>query len=56
MAEDRVPDACTLPTAEHCSFFTIEFRNAGEDLVRSIAVPSEQVDVLDAIQARTARK
>lgn len=40
--------------SECCSFFTFDFESAGEDLVMHIGVPPEQVDVLDAIEARVA--
>jgi hypothetical protein len=99
-ADDWVPAACTLPTAEQplrlaefdrlfriavrrstrtsttrldlgivgefeatardlaqreticCSFFHFEFHPAADDLVMSIGVPEDHVDVLDALQAR----
>ncbi len=38
--------------SECCSFFAFEFDSAGHDVVLHINVPSEQVSVLDAIEAR----
>jgi hypothetical protein len=38
--------------SECCSFFTFDFESAGEDVVMHIGVPPEQVEVLDAIEAR----
>jgi hypothetical protein len=35
-----------------CSFFSFEFQPAADDLVMSIAVPNDHVEVLDALQAR----
>jgi hypothetical protein len=40
--------------SECCSFFTFEFEAAGADVVIHISVPPQQVEVLDAIQARVA--
>lgn len=40
--------------SECCSFFTFEFEQAGDDVVIHIGVPPQQVEVLDAIQARIA--
>jgi hypothetical protein len=100
IADDWVPAACTLPTAEQpfrlaefdeffqaavrgsfrtsttrldllilgefeaaardlaqretgcCSFFRFDFQPGADDLVMSIGVPIDHVDVLDALQAR----
>lgn len=35
-----------------CSFFHFDFHPAADDLVISIGVPKDHVDVLDALQAR----
>jgi hypothetical protein len=40
--------------SECCSFFSFEFESAGEDVVMHIGVPPQQVEVLDAIEARVA--
>jgi hypothetical protein len=40
--------------SECCSFFAFEFEPAGDDVVMRIGVPHQQVEVLDAIQARIA--
>jgi hypothetical protein len=40
--------------SECCSFFTFEFEKVGDDVVMHIAVPSSQIEVLDAIEARAA--
>jgi hypothetical protein len=40
--------------SECCSFFTFEFERAGDDVVMHISVPPEQIEVLDAIEARVA--
>ena len=40
--------------SECCSFFTFEFEGAGNDVVMHISVPPEQIEVLDAIEARVA--
>jgi hypothetical protein len=40
--------------SECCSIFTFEFEPAGDDVVMHISVPPEQVDVLDALEARAA--
>jgi hypothetical protein len=39
---------------ECCSFFTFQFEADGDDVVMHIGVPLQQVDVLDALQARAA--
>jgi hypothetical protein len=39
---------------ECCSFFTFEFEAAGDDVVMHVGVPPQQVEVLDAIEARVA--
>jgi hypothetical protein len=41
--------------SECCSFFTFGFQSDGEDLVMRVEVPSSQVEVLDAIEARINR-
>ena len=38
--------------SECCSFFTFDFGSAGDDIVLHIAVPSSQIEVLDAVEAR----
>ena len=40
--------------SECCSFFTFEFEAAGDDVVMHVGVPPQQVEVLDAIEARVA--
>lgn len=40
--------------SECCSFFTFDFENVGDDVVMHIAVPTEHVAVLDALEARVA--
>jgi hypothetical protein len=40
--------------SECCSFFTFEFAQADDNVVMRISVPPQQVDVLDAIEARVA--
>ena len=40
--------------SECCSFFTFEFEAAGDDVIMHVAVPPQQVEVLDAIEARVA--
>jgi hypothetical protein len=40
--------------SECCSFFTFEFKQAGDDVVMHIGVPPEQIEVLDAIEACAA--
>jgi hypothetical protein len=40
--------------SECCSFFTFEFETAGDDVVMHVGVLPQQVEVLDAIQARVA--
>ncbi len=37
-----------------CSLFTFEFEAAGDDVVMHVGVPPQQVEVLDAIEARVA--
>jgi hypothetical protein len=39
---------------ECCSFFAFEFERAGDDVVMHIGVPAQQIEVLDAIEARVA--
>jgi hypothetical protein len=39
-----------------CSFFTFEFEPAAQDVMIRIGVPADQVEVLDALQARVARR
>jgi hypothetical protein len=39
---------------ECCSFFSFEFEPAGDDVFMRIGVPPQQVEVLDAIEARVA--
>jgi len=38
-----------------CSFFTFDFESAGDDVLMHIGVSREQVEVLDAIEARSSR-
>ncbi|MDT5211045.1 MAG: hypothetical protein QOF67_3460 [Mycobacterium sp.] len=40
--------------SECCSFFTFEFEQTGNDVVMHIGVPSEQIEMLDAIEGRVA--
>ncbi|MDT5246216.1 MAG: hypothetical protein QOD36_3592 [Mycobacterium sp.] len=40
--------------SECCSFFSFEFESAGDDVVMHVDVPPQQVEVLDAIEARVA--
>jgi hypothetical protein len=40
--------------SECCSFFTFGFEPAGDDVVMHISVPPQQVEVLDALEARAA--
>jgi hypothetical protein len=40
--------------SECCSFFTFEFEQAGNDVVMHISAPPEQIEVLDAVEARVA--
>jgi hypothetical protein len=40
--------------SECCSFFSFEFESAGDDVVMHVGVPPQQVEVLDAIEARVA--
>jgi hypothetical protein len=40
--------------SECCSFFAFDFEPVGDDVVMHIAVPSSQIEVLDAIEARAA--
>jgi hypothetical protein len=42
--------------SECCSFFTFEFETVGDDVVMHIAVPPNQVEVLDALEARVAAR
>ncbi len=39
-----------------CSFFTFEFDSASDDVVMRIGVPAAEVEVLDAIEARVAKR
>ena len=41
--------------SECCSFFTFEFESVGDDVLMRIGVPTEQISVLDAIEARITR-
>jgi hypothetical protein len=41
---------------ECCSFFTFDFESAGDDVVMRIGVPTSQVQVLDALEARAAAR
>jgi hypothetical protein len=38
--------------SECCCFFTFQFEADGDDVVMHIGVPPQQVDVLDALEAR----
>ena len=38
--------------SECCSFFTFQFEAEGDDVVMHIGVPPQQVEVLDALEAR----
>jgi hypothetical protein len=42
--------------SECCSFFTFEFESVGDDVVMHVGVPPQQVEVLDAIEARLAAR
>ena len=37
-----------------CSFFRFDFENAPEGLLMRVGVPTDHIDVLDALQARIA--
>ena len=54
----RIVEAPTRDLArresECCSFFTFDFEPAGNEVVMHIAVPPEDVAVLDALEARIA--
>lgn len=55
IAASWVHEACTLPTAERenacCSFFRVEFSDAGVGLVMDVSVPAGHAAVLEASSA-----